>query len=239
VRAAYGLRDPIVVYVGRIDENKGCGELFDSFAAYLERTGRAVDLVLAGQAVMPVPPHPRIRHLGFVPDADKFDLMAAADVLVMPSYFESLSMVALEAWALGTPVLANAHCDVLVGQCRRANAGLYYTDAAEFGAALDTLLDDAALRRTLGENGRAYFDRHYRWPVIVRKYLDMFDRLKTSPPAHGMEPLPGWLARRSRRVPPAAAVVNALPSGPVLPRRATGDGDSGWRSHMQEQETPA
>ena len=73
--------------------------------------------------------HPRIRHLGFLDDADKFDAMAAADLLIMPSYFESLSMVALEAWALGTPVLANGQCDVLKGQCIRSNAGLYYDNA--------------------------------------------------------------------------------------------------------------
>ena len=44
----------------------------------------------------------------------------------MPSYFESLSMVALEAWALGRPVVANGKCDVLRGQAVRSNAGLYY-----------------------------------------------------------------------------------------------------------------
>ena len=75
-------------------------------------------------------------------DADKFDVLAAADVLVMPSYYESLSMVALEAWALGKPVLVNARCDVLLGQCLRSNAGLYYENAEEFDAALDALLDE-------------------------------------------------------------------------------------------------
>ena len=78
------------------------------------------------RAIMPVPQHPRIHHLGFLADQDKFDAMAAADLLIMPSYFESLSMVALEAWALGRPVLANGRCDVLKGQCIRSNAGLYY-----------------------------------------------------------------------------------------------------------------
>ena len=105
-----------------------------------------LDLVLIGTPVMPIPPHPRIRHLGFVSDQDKFDVLAAAEALVMPSYFESLSMVALEAWALGRPVLANARCDVLLGQCLRSNAGLYYENAGEFGAALDRLLDDAGAR---------------------------------------------------------------------------------------------
>jgi len=215
VREKFDLRDPFVVYVGRIDANKGCAQLFEQFLSYLDRTGRALDLVLIGRAVLDVPAHPRIRHLGFVPDEDKFDLMAAAELLVMPSFYESLSMVALESWALGRPVLANAHCDVLVGQCLRSNAGLYYEDGREFAAALDTLLDTPALARTLGANGRAYFAQHYAWPVIERRYLEMFDRLTTSPPAHTMEPLPGWLARRSRTLAPARAVVDAIPAGPI------------------------
>jgi len=232
-RSRFGLRNPFVVYVGRIDTNKGCAELFEYFLHYLDRTGRDLDLVLIGNPVMPLPSHARIRHLGFVSDADKFDVIAAADLLVMPSYFESLSMVALEAWALGKPVLANAHCDVLVGQCVRSNAGLYYQDAPEFGAALDLLLDDPGLAATLGANGRAYFAQHYSWPVIERKYLDMFERLQSEPASQVMEPLPGWLARRARSIPAAADIVKALPTGPVLPRQP-GASRHEWRPDTQE-----
>jgi glycosyltransferase involved in cell wall biosynthesis len=214
-RTKFDLRGPYIVYVGRVDANKGCADLFAHFLAYLRQTGRALDLVLIGKAVLDIPDHPRIRHLGFVPDSDKFDVMAGAELLVMPSYYESLSMVALESWALGRPVLANAHCDVLVGQCLRSNAGLYYENAREFGAALDALLDTPGLAEALGHNGRAYFGRHYDWPVIERRYLDMFEHLTASSPSHAMEPLPGWLARRAARVPPARAVVEALPSGPA------------------------
>jgi glycosyltransferase involved in cell wall biosynthesis len=177
--------------------------------------------VLIGNAVLPIPAHPRIRHLGFVSDEDKFDVMAAAEVLVMPSYYESLSMVALEAWGLGRPVLANAHCDVLVGQCVRSNAGLYYGDAREFAGALDLLLTDRSLAGRLGSNGRGYFTRHYSWPVIERKYLDMFEQLSASPPSYEMDPLPGWFARRARTAPPASGVVDALPRGAVLQREQT------------------
>ena len=124
-------------------------------------------------------------------------------------------MVALEAWALGRPVLANARCDVLVGQCLRSNAGLYYEDAREFEAALDALLDDPALSADARPTTAAPSSpRHYSWPVIERKYLNMFDELATKPPAHAMEPLPGWLARRRQRLcPPAADVVERAASG--------------------------
>jgi glycosyltransferase involved in cell wall biosynthesis len=214
-RLKFGLHNPFVIYVGRIDANKGCAELFDFFVDYVRRRAAPLDLVLIGTPVLPIPAHPRIRHLGYVSDQDKFDGIAAAEALIMPSRFESLSMVALEAWALGRPVLANAACDVLVGQCIRSNAGLYYGDVREFAATLDTLLGDQALAATLGRNGRAYYARHYNWDVIERRYLEMLDRLAAEPPRPAMEPLPGWFARRRRILPPAADVVASLPSGPA------------------------
>ena len=220
-RQAFGLRGRFVVYVGRIDANKGCAEMFDYFAAYLERTERDVTLALVGQPQMEIPAHPRIRHLGFLSDPDKFDVMAAAEALIMPSYYESLSMVALEAWALGKPVIANARCDVLRGQCLRSNAGLYYESADEFGATLDAVLDNAGLAAALGHNGRAFFASRYSWPVIERTYLDMFARLAVEPPRAPMEPLPGWFARRRRNLPPANEVLDRLPSGPFLAARGT------------------
>ena len=215
-RQTFGLSKPFVLYVGRIDANKGCRELFDLFLRYVAASDRDLDLVLIGAATMPIPAHPRVRHLGFVDDRDKFDVLAAAEILIMPSYYESLSMVALEAWALGRPVLANAKCDVLLGQCLRSNAGLYYEDSTDFMAALDRLLDEPALAATLGRNGREYFRRHYSWPVIERKYLDMFDRLTSESARAPMEPLPGWFARRRPTMPAAADVVANLPSGPAM-----------------------
>ena len=121
-------------------------------------------------SLLPIPPHPRIRHVGFLDDSDKFDAIAAAELLIMPSYFESLSMVAVEAWALGRPVLANGRCDVLKGQCLRSNAGLYYERYEEFVEALYALESNGPLNARLGQNGRDYFQRHYAWPVIEQKY---------------------------------------------------------------------
>jgi len=221
-RQKFGLTGPFVVYVGRIDANKGCAELFDFFVRYVEIAGRPLDLVLIGTGGLPIPKHPRIRPLGFAGDQDKFDVMAAAEALLMPSYYESLSMVALEAWALGRPVIANARCDVLLGQCLRSNAGLFYQDAREFEAALDRLLGDPQLGKRLGDHGRSYFARHYAWPVIERKYLDMFERLQSAPASRRMEPIPGWFARRRPRVPAAIDVLAELPSGPVVDAAAAG-----------------
>jgi glycosyltransferase involved in cell wall biosynthesis len=172
-------------------------------------------LVLLGSAVMPVPDHPRIRHLGFVSDAEKFDALAGAAALVMPSPFESLSMVVLEAWAQGRPVLVNGRCEVLVGQCVRANGGLYYRSRDEFAAALALLLEDTPLAERLGRNGQTYCRREYAWPVIEQKYRTMLDTLRREPrPTARMEPLAGWLTRQRRVLPPAAARVAAAATSP-------------------------
>jgi glycosyltransferase involved in cell wall biosynthesis len=213
--AKFGLHHRYIVYVGRIDVNKGCAELFEYFQQYANRSDHLLDLVLIGTPVLPVPSHPRIRHLGYVSDQDKYDVIAGAEALVMPSYFESLSMVMIEAWAQGVPVLANGRCDVLAGQCLRSNGGLFYTSGREFEAMLDRLLDDPSLASELGKNGRAFYEAQYEWPVIERKYREMFDQLTAAPPASPIEPLPGWLAARRRTIPPAAATVDGAPRGPA------------------------
>lgn len=125
-------------------------------------------------------------------------------------------MVALEAWALGKPVLANGRCDVLKGQCLRSNAGLYYDSFDEFDEALFHLEASGPLAGILGRNGREFFRRHYSWPVIEQKYLEMFRRLAKEPVPAG-EPLPGFFARRTRHLPPAAEVVAGAPAGAVRP----------------------
>jgi len=215
-RGKYGIRGPFVIYVGRIDSNKGCPELFDFFQGYIKGCYGKLTLILIGNSLLEIPAQPRIRHLGFLDDADKFDAMAAAELLVMPSYYESLSMVALEAWALGKPVLANGKCDVLKGQCLRSNAGLFYETFAEFVETLSAIEKHRWLSASLGRNGRQFFRDHYDWSVIERKYLDMFERLRTEPQAGTEGHQGGWLDRRRVEVPAARDVLARLPQGPAL-----------------------
>jgi glycosyltransferase involved in cell wall biosynthesis len=215
-RRKYEVAGPFVIYVGRIDQNKGCAELFDYFSNYRPRLGQQLTLLLAGTSILPIPDHPRIRHLGFISDRDKFDAIAASEALMMPSRFESLSMVALEAWGLGRPVLANGRCDVLRGQTIRSRAGLYYENFPEFAEALFTLTSNRPLNQAFGENGRRFYDRHYAWPVIQRKYEDMLAQLARAGSAPvALDPIPGWLGRRRKTLPAAQGVVDALAKGPV------------------------
>jgi glycosyltransferase involved in cell wall biosynthesis len=219
-RQKYGITGRFALYVGRIDQNKGCKELFTFFMRALPALPVSLGLVLIGNALLPIPDHPRVRHLGFLSDEDKCDALAAADLLLMPSYYESLSMVALEAWALGRPVLANGKCEVLRGQCIRSRAGLYYETQAEFVETLRAIVDSRSLNDALGANGRRFFEQHYAWAVIEQKYLDMLERLarEDREPTKSMrrEREPGWFARRRRVLPAAAEVLARLPSGPVI-----------------------
>ena len=217
-RRKHGVDRRFAVYIGRIDENKGCKELFEFFTRYASAERDPLQLVLCGNSLLEVPQSPHVRHLGFVPDEDKFDALAAADLLIMPSYFESLSIVALEAWALGRPVLANGRCDVLRGQCLRSNAGLFYDSYEEFAEALGWFARRPGPARALGANGLEYYRRHYAWPVIERKYLEMFDRLsreRRTPRPDWPPTFPGWWERRKPTLRPAAYVVEKVPAGPA------------------------
>jgi glycosyltransferase involved in cell wall biosynthesis len=163
---ALQLRDPFVLYLGRIDPNKGCRALIRHFLRYVE-SGREVQLVMAGPASMEIPEHPLIRPLGFVDEATREALLRKARALIMPSPYESLSMVLLEAWNHALPALVNARCKVLRGQVERADGGLYYGTTSEFSAGLDYLLDHKEIAKILGRQGLAYVDREYRWPIVV------------------------------------------------------------------------
>jgi glycosyltransferase involved in cell wall biosynthesis len=222
-RQKFEMRDRFAIYVGRIDENKGCVELFDFFEHYSASVVDGMHLVLIGTPHIPIPTHPRIHHLGFLDDQDKYDAMAASELLIMPSYLESLSMVALEAWAMGKPVLANAKCDVLQGQCLRSNAGLFYENFAEFAETLRAIDMTPSLQAALGRNGRAFFERHYAWPVIEKKYVDMLQQLSRESAPQKMESPPGWWARRRRSQPPADSIVKKLPAGPYREAKPRAD----------------
>jgi glycosyltransferase involved in cell wall biosynthesis len=177
VRARYGLAPPYVLYVGRIDRNKGVDRLLGYYRELARGWPEAPTLVLAGPPTIAIPEHPKVRHLGIVPDEEKHALIAGAAVIVMPSAFESLSLSVLEAWALGRPALVNAECRVLEGQCVRSNGGLFYRGYAEFAPALRMLVERVDLQEGLGEAGRAYVAREYDWDIVERRTESFLERI--------------------------------------------------------------
>jgi len=175
-RRRHRMHDPFLLYGGRIDPGKGCEELLEYFQTYVKEGGTS-NLMLMGTKLMPLPEDPHVRFAGVLPDAERFHALEAATVVVAPSPHESLSLLALEAMAVGTPVLVNAQSEVLVDHCRKSNAGLYYADRWEFTEALKLLMKDSALRAAMGRNGKAYVAQHYRWSTILRKYDTLFSAL--------------------------------------------------------------
>jgi glycosyltransferase involved in cell wall biosynthesis len=180
-RRRHRLHGPIALYGGRIDPGKGCEELIEYFSTYVQQGGDA-SLVLMGVKLMPLPEEPFIRFAGRLSDQERVQALEAATVVVVPSPYESLSLLALESFAVGTPVLANARSEVLVDHCRKSNAGLYYADRDEFTEALRLLVADHRLRAGMGRNGRDYVRQNYRWDVIISKYERMFAKLRQGTP---------------------------------------------------------
>lgn len=177
-RRSFAIAAPFVLYAGRVDESKGVPELLRDFAAYRQSSGdERTELVLMGQRVMTLDERPNVRAIGFVSDADKWNALAACEALVMPSRYESLSIVLLEAWSVRKPVLVSAASEVLVGQCRRSQGGLWYSNTDEFCAALDVLLHDERIRRGLGAQGQTYVSNNYEWSRVVEAYRDAIFRV--------------------------------------------------------------
>jgi len=164
------VHNPYVLYAGRIDAGKGCDEMLAFYARYRRACRGAAELLLIGTLAMDPPRGPGVRYLGYLGESEKTAAMAGARAILCPSPYESLSIVLLEAFALGTPGLVTARSAVLKDHCLRSNGGLWYGDADEFVEALDLLVSEAQVRDALGESGREYVEQNYRWEAVLARY---------------------------------------------------------------------
>jgi glycosyltransferase involved in cell wall biosynthesis len=161
---------PYLCYLGRVDEHKGCRMLAEYFARFKERHPGDLALAFVGPISDKAPEHPDIVATGTVSEADKWDILAGARVMVTPSAYESFSLVVLEAWTLGVPVLVNASCAATMEHCRRSGGGLWFDSYRSFEVTVGRLISDRDLRVALGDAGRQYTARYYRWPSIIERY---------------------------------------------------------------------
>ncbi len=171
-REKYGVRNPYLLYVGRLEAGKGIPELLAHHRELRSRFHDAPDLVLAGEAHMELRGE-GVRYVGRIDEQDKYDALAGALAVVVPSRFESLSLLTLEAFASGTPVLVNGHSEVLVGQVERSQAGKTYTDLDSFIEGLRVVGEQ---RSAMSRRARAYAAK-YTWPKVVDAYREEMERI--------------------------------------------------------------
>lgn len=171
-----GIAGGYLLYAGRREAGKGLPELFDLYRAYRQMTPRPRPLALMGTGDLVTPPDLRshVIDLGFVPDEETAFAFAAASVLLHPSRLESLGMVLLEAWLVGTPAIVNGGSPVLVEHCR-AGGGLWWSTPEEFIEAVRLVTEDDVVNARLTDAGRTYVLDRFRWPEVRRRFTSALE----------------------------------------------------------------
>jgi glycosyltransferase involved in cell wall biosynthesis len=118
--------------------------------------------------------------MGYVPEQEKAEILSGARVVVVPSAYESLSLVMLEGFSCAVPGLVNASSAVLVDHCTQSNAALYYSNYDEFEQMLHLLLHDYQLRNVFARNAYRYIRNNYNWARIIKEYTGLLDQLSRS-----------------------------------------------------------
>ena len=220
-RKRHNISAKYFLYAGRIDGGKNLEELFRFFSFYKEEYPASgnLQLILIGKLGMKLPEDSSIRYIGFVDEAEKLSAMAGAIAVMQPSKMESFSIVTLEAFSVGTPVVVNGASRVLVDHCRKSNAGFYYRDFEEFEEIFNLLLSDRNLARSMGKNGQRYIKENYGWQKLLAQYEHVFrasarparepkDSRRREPSALPSKPEP---KRREHEAPEAEAADDVAP----------------------------
>jgi glycosyltransferase involved in cell wall biosynthesis len=169
-RQRHRLDGPVLLYLGRKETGKNVHLLVEYVLHYRETHRSPLTLVLAGEGPVTVPARtPGVLDVGYLDAAEKAAAYAAATLVCQPSVNESFSIVLMEAWLAGTPVLVHARCPVTRYHAYHAGGGLVFDGFYEFAGALDTLLGDAGLRAAMGRQGRAYVEAEYAWPAVTAR----------------------------------------------------------------------
>lgn len=178
-RSKYHIDEPFILYAGRKDIGKNIQSLIYQFAEYKSTHDINLKLVLigGGKVDVPVDIKGEVYDLGFVDQQDKFDAYGAATVLCQPSKNESFSLVIMESWLCGRPVLVHDSCLVTRHFAEVSHGGLCFANYYEFEKAIDIFLNNPELASEMGRQGRQYVMENFAWDVIVRKYMEYFCRL--------------------------------------------------------------
>lgn len=164
------------LYSGRIDRQKG---FFDILSYHTKLTKNNVlskeKLIVTGSGEFE-PEDESVIYLGFVSEALKYRLIKSAIAVLVPSYMESLSIIALESLYYGIPIIGRESCAPVRGHIQRGNGGLLFSDFDTYRKAVVTLLSDRFIRRSLGSEGREYIIKNYSHEAVYNKYIDLLRR---------------------------------------------------------------
>jgi glycosyltransferase involved in cell wall biosynthesis len=166
----YNIKGTYLVYIGRIEEGKGCKELINFFIEFKKKHPSPLQLVMIGKSYMHIKEDADIVYTGFVDDTEKLQLLLQSTLLIVPSKFESLSMVLLEAMYYKKPVLVNQQCEVLRQHVIHSKGGLSYSGLDDFNTKLEMLLNNHSQLAEMGELGYQYVRKNYSWQTILNKF---------------------------------------------------------------------
>jgi len=162
------------IYIGRIESAKGCDLVIHHFLEFQKKYPKYEEfkLVLVGKNHMKKTYHnSSIIYTGFVSEELKHAYLANALALIMPSFYESLSMVTLEAMVERKPVIVNGNCSVLKSHIDRSETGKSYTTKAEFFQALQYYIGQSETEREKeAEKARKYVLENYSWKSVLQKF---------------------------------------------------------------------
>ena len=183
-RKKYKINSPFIIYAGRKDTGKNVDTLVHYFTEYYLSRKEAdkefdLKLVLIGGGNMPVPEvvKDNVIDLGFLPIQDKYDAMAAATFLCQPSKHESFSLVIMESWLCGRPVLVSEDCNVTQDFALQTNGGLWFKDYFDFEKCTDFYLKNEDKCKVLAENGCKYVKENFDWDVICSRFIEFLENL--------------------------------------------------------------
>lgn len=178
-REKYGINKPFVLYAGRKDSGKNVDTLIKYFSEYHKRVRSELQLVLIGGGDIDIPSDikDRVFDLGFVDTQDKYNAQSAALLLCQPSKNESFSLVIMESWLCGRPVLVHNDCAVTKDFTKRSEGGLYFKDYFEFEGCLNWMQGYPEKADLMGQNGRQFVLRNFDWNIVVRRYKTFFKEL--------------------------------------------------------------
>ncbi len=164
-RQRHRVEGAYLLYGGRATPGKGMEELLQGLARLRQRHPDA-QLVLTGEAGRAAAAAPGVIPVGQLDEGERWDAIAGAAAVVVPSFHESLSLLALEAWSLGRPAVLNAASPVLAAQAARSGGAIAYRGPVELAVAAEHLLTDPGRASSLGETGRRHVARTYRWDLV-------------------------------------------------------------------------